>query len=398
MKKKKIIIILIAVLAALVAGVFIFMYASTYRNIKVIEINGDVTVENPDTGSVEAYVNMLLHSKDTVLTEADSQLYLLLDSDKCVEIEPMSVVHIEAAGNSKFNTTRTKLVLDEGSVVNEINSKLSLFESYTVETPSTCMAVRGTIFTAQARVNADGEKETYIEVKEGTVEAYREDEKGKVEIPAGFHATIKESDSLSDINAEYNYAYIEFPFDINEITLEGQRIEDISMAELVSRHGVTNPPTEKYGIPVGDAHSSSDGKYTHQSIGDGEIFSIGGEISESTVLVQDSSCITLERELGAEHDYLDEYITPIIPGNATKEQIFDMMHIEELEALCGEGDSCGIKCNWSNEVCNFHHESFNDGSGDYMLVIGCPDRSFGLHMTDGGTRVVGWQIEYFGKH
>ncbi|MCM1214206.1 MAG: FecR domain-containing protein [Lachnospiraceae bacterium] len=124
----------------------------TYRSIKIIELDGSVTIEREGVGTLEASSNMNLISGDAVKTEQDAYAVLQLDSDKYVMLAESGSMTIVAEGDEANG--RTAIRLDSGSVLNEIQNPLSSGSSYDIVTPNATMSVRGTVF--EVRKNKDG--------------------------------------------------------------------------------------------------------------------------------------------------------------------------------------------------------------------------------------------------
>lgn len=160
------IVIVVIMLAA--AGTLIFALGKrqTYRLIKVYDTEDGAVVSREEQGELAAYANMVLQSGDRVQT-ADGRLTLRMDDDKYAYMEPKSRVLIEASGNQK--NSRTKLVLEEGSLLNEIQNPLSDSSSYEVNTPNSTMSVRGTVFYTFIYEDEQGIRYTKISVIEGKV-------------------------------------------------------------------------------------------------------------------------------------------------------------------------------------------------------------------------------------
>lgn len=138
-----------------------------YRNIKISEISGEVQVERTNTGTLEAYAGMMLQSEDIITTGKQGYLYLKMDDDKYVLMEPESKARIVASGDKK--DSKTSIYLEEGSIVNRIDEDLSKDSVYEINTPNSTMAVRGTNFRVEIRYK-DGASYTNVEVFEGTVD------------------------------------------------------------------------------------------------------------------------------------------------------------------------------------------------------------------------------------
>lgn len=171
MKKKWKIILPVAgiLIAAMVLILMFLLREEAYRVIQVSNVDGSASVERVDIGMLDAYSGMMLQSEDAVEVKAESYLYLKLDEDKYVMLEPGSRMQLKASGNPANN--KTSIHLSAGAVVNRLDSKLSAESSYEVTTPNSTMAIRGTIFRVEVVPTADGTGvETYISVYEGEVE------------------------------------------------------------------------------------------------------------------------------------------------------------------------------------------------------------------------------------
>ena len=154
----------VAVFAVILVAVLAFRGgAETYRSIRIVEMEGGVTIERDGVGSLEASVNMNLISNDYVRTDADSYVVLRLDDDKYVMLGEQGAMQVQAEGSAESG--RTAIHLESGSVLSEIQNPLSQDSSYEIITPSATMSVRGTVFEAR---KAPGDSFEVL-VYEGTV-------------------------------------------------------------------------------------------------------------------------------------------------------------------------------------------------------------------------------------
>ena len=155
-KKKRGIIVISAAAAAVVAilaAVLIFKGGEkSYRSIRVVELEGSVTITRENVGSMDASVNMNLISGDHVSTSADSYVVLRLDDDKYVMLGESGSIQVDADGRAESG--RTTIRLETGSVLNEIRNPLGENAAYEIVTPSATMSVRGTVF--ETRANGSG--------------------------------------------------------------------------------------------------------------------------------------------------------------------------------------------------------------------------------------------------
>lgn len=138
-----------------------------YRNIQIYDVSGTVQIERTGTGSIDAYSGMMLQSGDVIETGADSYLYLKLDEDKYILLEPDSKACIVASGN--MQDSKTYINLEKGAIVNRIDVDLSADSVYEINTPNSTMAVRGTNFRIGLESDENGIFDTELEVFEGEV-------------------------------------------------------------------------------------------------------------------------------------------------------------------------------------------------------------------------------------
>lgn len=134
------------------------------RSISVEEVNGVVQVSNAK-GEMDAYVGERLMSGDDVKVDVDSNMTLLIDSDKHLFADAGTHFSLEATGKEK--STKTRINLYEGSALFGIDNKLKADELYEVDTPNATMAVRGTVFKVKYVTLGI----TTVEVIDGEVEA-----------------------------------------------------------------------------------------------------------------------------------------------------------------------------------------------------------------------------------
>ena len=193
--------------AVLAAGLIIVIMGvsapADYRTIKIQELNGATMVASGNVSVQEAYKGMNLKSGDVVTVQNDANMTLLLDMDKYMFADEGTKFRVEASGNSDKSTTKTRIVLEEGSVLCKLDTKLGDEETFEVETPNSVMSVRGTIFKMTIYKDENGENYARVDVLEGAVKVdlYNEDgektgEEGLVE--AGKAATVHSNPDLSE--------------------------------------------------------------------------------------------------------------------------------------------------------------------------------------------------------
>ena len=210
-KLKFILPIGIALVAVLVLCLVLFLKKDeAYRSIKVYNIEGSAEVEREVIGVLNAYTGMMLQNEDDVTVETESYLYLQLDEDKYVLLEPGTKVHLLATGSSE--NSKTSIYLESGAIVSRLDNELSEESVYEVITPNSTMAVRGTIFRIEVTVNTEEESEagttmptqTKVLVFEGKVDSKLIQPDGEiseetVQISANTSVTIE----MTEVESEY---------------------------------------------------------------------------------------------------------------------------------------------------------------------------------------------------
>ncbi len=170
MKRKKVVMIIIGIMTVLI-GICLYSYSrsfqESYRLIKLVECHGNAEVKRDGIGIIEAYKNMNLKNKDYVFVHEGATAVLQLDNDKYVYVEPNTEFRIEAVGDE--NNSKTKIILEKGGIISEIQESLEKDETYEVETPNSTMSVRGTVFRVNVYFTKTGESYTDVQVFDGKV-------------------------------------------------------------------------------------------------------------------------------------------------------------------------------------------------------------------------------------
>lgn len=172
-KRRTVVLVAIFIcVATVVVGIVLAIHffsnkTESYRSILVYELEGSAVIEREGIEAINAVENLYLESGDRVKTAADSYMRLKLDDDKYIMVEEESVFHIKATGNKV--DSKTSIYLEQGTITNEIQNKLSDKSSYEVTTPNSVMAVRGTIFRVEVYLDKNGDVYTKVSVFEGEV-------------------------------------------------------------------------------------------------------------------------------------------------------------------------------------------------------------------------------------
>ena len=163
----------------------------SYRTIVVASCSGEVTIaHNGESNLVNAYEGMSLLDGDTVTVGEKSNLTLDVDSDKHLFVEPNTKFYLVAEGDEDSN--RTKIKLETGSVLCQIQEKLKDDESFDIETVSSTMSVRGTVFRVSLMESTDNSNYEMVEVYNGKVWSNIADTENEVTLEPGQCALIKE--------------------------------------------------------------------------------------------------------------------------------------------------------------------------------------------------------------
>ena len=154
--------------AAVAVGIVVavLLQGEGYRSIAVDDVRGSVDVVG-ETNNGQAYKGERLYSGDDVDVKKASELTMVMDNDKYVYADEETHFRLEA--NSDSESSRIKIILDKGSELNVLNSKLGENDSYEVDTPNSTMSVRGTKFRVTVYTGPDGFVYTLVEVEEGDV-------------------------------------------------------------------------------------------------------------------------------------------------------------------------------------------------------------------------------------
>lgn len=366
-QNKRIIFAAAGIIVAAIAVVLAILLTGNgecYRVIKVAEVEGTSTVTRKGAGTFDAFKDLILTNGDRAATSSDGRLYLSLDSDKYVSVEPDSVVELKLTGREEDNNTKTKIVLESGSVSSIIENPLGENETYEVETPSGTMAVRGTEFVVKSFEGENGEY-SEIEVTKGTVEVYRPKKKsaGSVTVGAGMALTVRKSDKDLTALAPYPIGgsapivatsnevnHYEFGFDPSMFTFEKMPVSETAFYHLIDLYDVHGPAIEGTPIqaqsPDGNVYLQDDGIFiSTDGVGWNRVFSI---YDYGYDLVCDNSY--------QPQQLLERFNAPIMPGDS-KQKVYDYF---QAEKILSEGGS--FTCNWSDATYAIEESSFDGGT------------------------------------
>ena len=159
---KKVLICACAAAIVIVAATVILIAnrEETFRSILVYDVMGSAVIERANVGTMEAAENLYLESGDRVSVAADSGMRMKLDNDKYVMAEADTIFSVEAEGTDA--DSRTKICLEQGAIINEIQNPLREGSSYETSTPNSVMAVRGTIYRVELCVDESTDRKSVV--------------------------------------------------------------------------------------------------------------------------------------------------------------------------------------------------------------------------------------------
>lgn len=181
-----------AVVTTVVTVIVATNQPDAYRMIKIFDLMGSATIERSGIGELDAYKEMNLESGDIVDVHEGSTMHLNLDDDKYIQLDGGTRLELIATGTASDSLTTINLM--EGTILNEITSPLSEGSSYTVNTPKSTMAVRGTSFVVSVEQNPDGSYMTNLYAFHGVVEVQLIDEEGN---PKGETVRVLEDQAVA---------------------------------------------------------------------------------------------------------------------------------------------------------------------------------------------------------
>lgn len=262
---KKISVRFVAVLCITMALIVVMGCSKeeAYRQVQVYKVNGTADVERQPVGVLDAYDNMMLQNQDIVNVSEDSNMQVKLDEDKYILLEPKTRIHLEATGTSE--DSKTKIYLEEGAIVCNIENSLNENSTYEVITPNSTMAVRGTTFRVALEYDEAGDSYTVTAVFEGKVESFLIYPDGSVSeesvsIEKGTQVQIKgtEEDSMYIVtNQEISYE------EFKKVTLEFldvliEKGEELSITEEVVKEYIEKIEEEELIISTEETGNSTE--------------------------------------------------------------------------------------------------------------------------------------------
>ena len=168
LKKKWFIPVLICaavLIAAVIVTVFVLSSKNkSFRIIKLEDYEGTVAV-NRNNALLELFKGLQLSSGDYSTTGEESQMGLLIDSDKHMVVTQNTEFEVKSSGTEEKG--KVSIEIKKGKAFFAIENKLSNNSDFVVNTPNATTSVRGTTFAASYD---SANNTTVVFVEEGAVE------------------------------------------------------------------------------------------------------------------------------------------------------------------------------------------------------------------------------------
>lgn len=170
------------------------------RSIVVSDVNGSVIISHGNGEKLEAYEGMNLFDGDDVVVSMSSNVTLNVDSDKHIFADENTHFWLTATGSE--DKTNTLIHLDKGSVLCDIKEKLDDDETFDIQTASSTMCVRGTVFRVCLLTGKDNSVFDLVEVYDGKVWSNIDNSEENVTLEPGQCALIRKNE-LNGEQAKY---------------------------------------------------------------------------------------------------------------------------------------------------------------------------------------------------
>jgi len=308
-----------------------------YRMIKIFDLIGSATIERSGIGELDAYTEMNLESGDIVDVHDGSTMHLNLDDDKYIQLDGGTRLELIATGTASDSLTTINLM--EGTILNEITSPLSESSSYTVNTPKSTMAVRGTSFVVSVEQNPDGSYMTNLYAFHGVVEVQLIDEEGNpkgetvqvLEDQAVAIMTTQNDATTNDANIDgYSFFVVEdgedgtyrpvsegespvTGFDYNDIpesmlrqALSTNNNNEISLDDVVLQEILNTLNGDQSSVSGNDTVSENEAEETLSN----SVSNNGAETSDATI----SDNTVSENEVTVPRQHVSENELPVTPS------------------------------------------------------------------------------------
>ena len=175
------------------------------RNVYISEVKGSASVTHTAGDMIDAYEGMGLNDGDDVVVSSGSTLTLDIDSDKHLFADENTHFCVSVEGSE--GNTKTIIRLIEGSVLCDINKKLKEAEIFNVQTSTSTLSVRGTVFRVCLLQGKDNSVFDLVEVYDGNVLSNLDNSEESLSLEPGQCALIRENNN--DDNKEASFVLAE---------------------------------------------------------------------------------------------------------------------------------------------------------------------------------------------
>ena len=171
------------------------------RNVYISEVKGSASVTHSAGDMIDAYEGMGLNDGDDVVVSSGSTLTLDIDSDKHLFADENTHFCVSVEGSE--GNTKTIIHLIEGSVLCDINEKLKDGEIFDIQTSSSTLSVRGTVFRVCLLQGKDNSVFNLVEVYDGKVLSNLENSEDSLSLEPGQCALIRENNNDDSKTASF---------------------------------------------------------------------------------------------------------------------------------------------------------------------------------------------------
>ena len=171
------------------------------RNVYISEVKGSASVTHSAGDMIDAYEGMGLNDGDDVVVSSGSTLTLDIDSDKHLFADENTHFCVSVEGSE--GNTKTIIRLIEGSVLCDINEKLKEAEIFNVQTSTSTLSVRGTVFRVCLLQGKDNSVFDLVEVYDGNVLSNLDNSEESLSLEPGQCALIRENNNDDNKKASF---------------------------------------------------------------------------------------------------------------------------------------------------------------------------------------------------
>ncbi len=133
----------------------VFAEEITSAVMRIVSIEGTVTVTNQSGKNITARENMKLQNGYTIETAASSYVHISLDDNKAIKLDGLTKCTVNKKGNN------LELLLDTGKILYDVSAPLDSSETMNIRTSTMVTGIRGTIGLVTSNSNNESSNEVY---------------------------------------------------------------------------------------------------------------------------------------------------------------------------------------------------------------------------------------------